>query len=215
MIMRNRTLAVAGFICLMLGPTVSPPAFAQTSSVEDDTTVILVAAPNLVEPAYRRTVLIATAIEGGRHIGIIVNRPTRNSLSSLFPDHGPSKAVAEPVFFGGPMSRSAVFALAKSTQGTGVGSIPLMKNLYLAITVNVVDKVIEETPNEARYYVGNVLWRPGELQQEVRRGVWHVLNANPDIVFTKDPEHLWEELSRMTRGIVAQVDSMPSVLYPH
>ena len=69
--------------------------------------VILVAAPNLAEAVYRQSVIIATAIEGGRFIGVMVNRPTRRSLSSLFPDHGPSKAVVEPVFFGGPMSRSA------------------------------------------------------------------------------------------------------------
>jgi putative AlgH/UPF0301 family transcriptional regulator len=138
----------------------------------------------------------------------MINRPTRRTLSSLFPEHGPSKAVVEPVFFGGPMSRSAIFAVAKSQQGAGAGSIPLLKNLYLAITMNVVDKVIEETPNEARYYVGNVLWRPGELQDEIRRGVWTVHNASPDIVFSKDPSHLWEELSRMSRGVVASAPTI-------
>jgi putative transcriptional regulator len=179
------------------------PAYAQAA--EEPNTVVLVAAPNLAEPVYRQTVLIVTAIEGGRFIGIMLNRPTRRTLSSLFPEHGPSKAVVEPVFFGGPMSRSAIFALAKSPQGSGAGSIPLMKNLHLAITVSVVDKVIEETPNDARYYVGNVLWRPGELQDEIRRGVWSVHNADPDIVFNKDPFHLWEEMSKMTRGVVTSL----------
>ncbi len=205
MIKRIREFGHGGLICLLLILATALPAFAQSAAEVDANTVILVAARNLVEPAYRRTVLIVTVLEGDRHIGIIINRPTRNSLASLFPEHAPSKLVKEPVFFGGPMSRSAIFALARSTQGTDTGSIPLMKDLYLAITVTVVDKVIEETPNEARYYVGNVVWRSGELQQEVRRGVWHVLNANPDIVFNKDPEHLWEELSQMTRGIVARV----------
>ena len=212
---RIRAFAESGFVCVLLVLASASSAIAQRSTVEDAQTVILVAARNLVEPAYRRTVLIATALEGERHIGIIINRPTRNSLSSLFPEHAPSKQVAEPVFFGGPMSRSAIFALAKSRQGTGTGSIPLMKDIYLAITVSVVDKVIEETPNEARYYVGNVVWRPGELEQEVRRGVWHVLNANPELVFSKDPEHLWEELSRMTNGIVVQVDSIASIPHMH
>lgn len=194
----------------ILATTVSCVFAVLTSSVhaqatEEPNTVVLVAAPNLAEPVYRQTVLIVTSIEGGRFIGIMLNRPTRRSLSSLFPEHGPSKAVVEPVFFGGPMSRSAIFALAKSPQGSGTGSIPLMKNLHLAITVSVVDKVIEETPNDARYYVGNVLWRPGELQDEIRRGVWSVHNADPDIVFNKDPTHLWEEMSKMARGVVASL----------
>ena len=187
----------------------SLPAQAQTRPENDPNTVILVAAPNLAEAVYRQSVIIATAIEGGRFIGVMVNRPTRRSLSSLFPDHGPSKAVVEPVFFGGPMSRSAVFALSKNATANGNGSIPVLKNLYLAITVNVVDKVIEEAPNDARYYVGNVMWRPGELQDEIRRGVWSVLDATPDIVFDKDPAHLWDDLSRMTRGVVASANLLP------
>lgn len=208
------TLAIltTALCCALSGLTTLARAqdTAESSAViEEPNTVILVAAPNLAEPVYRQTVLIVTAIEGGRFIGIMLNRPTRRSLSSLFPEHGPSKAVVEPVFFGGPMSRSAIFALAKSPQGSGTGSIPLMKNLHLVITGSVVDKVIEETPNDARYYVGNVMWRPGELQDELRRGVWSVHNANPDIVFNKDPIHLWEEMSRVARGVVASLE-LPS-----
>lgn len=186
------------------------PAGAQSNA--ESTTVLLVASPNLVDSAYHRTVIIATAVEGDRHIGIIVNRPTRRTLSSLFPEHAPSKAVVEPVFFGGPMSRSAVFALTRNTAAIGTGTIPIMKDLNLAINVNVVDKVIEQTPNDARYYVGNVAWRPGELSQEIRRGVWHVLNADPGIVFTKDPEHLWEELSRMARGVMTDAREFTNTL---
>lgn len=197
--------------CAVAALALPARAQSQPQPEGDPNTVILVAAPNLSEAVYRQSVIIATAIEGGRFIGVMINRPTRRTLSSLFPEHGPSKAVVEPVFFGGPMSRSAVFALSKNQLANGTGSIPVLKNLYLAITVNVVDKVIEEAPNDARYYVGNVLWRPGELQDEIRRGVWSVLDANPDVVFDKDPAHLWEDLSRMTRGVVAE--AAPAALF--
>ncbi len=175
----------------------------RAQSAADSGAVLLVASPNLVDAAYYHSVVIALPMEGDRHIGLIVNRPTRRTLASLFPEHAPSKAVVEPVFFGGPMSRSAVFALARGVAANGSGSVKVMPELSLSINVNVVDKLIEEWPNDSRYYVGNVLWRPGELAQEIRRGVWQVLNADPEIVFTKDPEHLWNELSRMARGTMA------------
>lgn len=182
---------------------------AQSNSGDREAgTVLLVAAPNLVDAPYYHTVIIATPVDGDRHLGLIVNRPTRRTLASLFPDHSPSKAVVEPVFFGGPMSRSAVFALAKGPAAVGTGGLRIMQDLSLAINVNVVDKLIEESPNDARYYVGNVVWRPGELYQEIRRGVWHVLNADPGVVFTKDPEHLWEELSKMARGTMADAHQL-------
>lgn len=175
----------------------------RAQSAAESGAVLLVASPNLVDAAYYHSVVIALPVEGDRHIGLIVNRPTRRTLASLFPEHAPSKAVVEPVFFGGPMSRSAVFALARGVAANGNGSVRVLPGVSLSINVNVVDKLIEEWPNDSRYYVGNVMWRPGELAQEIRRGVWNVLNADPDVVFTKDPEHLWDELSRMVRGVMA------------
>jgi putative transcriptional regulator len=173
---------------------------------DDMDAVVLVASPGLRDADYRQTVVLAVPIENDRHLGVIINRPTRRALSSLFPEHQPSKKVAEPVFFGGPMSRGAVVAVVKTEKDPGRGAIGLTKDMYLAMTVNVVDRVIEETPNEARYYVGYIVWRPGELRAEIDRRLWTVTNATPDLVFRKDTTGLWEELSRLSRMITASSD---------
>ena len=47
------------------------------------------------------------------------------------------------------------------------------------------------------------LHRESVLSGALMRGVWNVLNADPEVILTKDPEHLWEELSRMARAIMA------------
>jgi putative AlgH/UPF0301 family transcriptional regulator len=78
-----------------------------------------------------------------------------------------------------------------------------MSNLYLAINVNTIDKIIEDRPTDARFYVGYVGWRPGELRREIDRGLWYVLNPDANTVFRKDTDHLWEELLRMARQINA------------
>ena len=181
------------------------PGWAQ--SLADSDAVVLVASPALRDADYRQTVVICVPIENNRHIGVIINRPTQRSLASLFPDHGPSKKVLEPVFYGGPMSRSAVIALVHSDHNPGRGSIGMMKDLFLAMTVSVVDQVIEKTPNQARYYVGYIVWRPGELRSELDRRVWYVVNGNTDTVFRKDTSGLWEEMLRMARSVTAQADS--------
>lgn len=82
-----------------------------------------------------------------------------------------------------------------------------MKSLYLAINVGTIDQIIESTPNQARYYVGYVGWRPGELRREIDRGLWSVLNADPKTVFRRDTEGMWEELHRMTRQITASSET--------
>jgi putative AlgH/UPF0301 family transcriptional regulator len=79
-----------------------------------------------------------------------------------------------------------------------------MKNLYLAFRANTIDHVIETTPNEARYFVGFVNWRPGELKNEIDRGLWSVMGADLDIIFRKDTDSMWEDLLQQTRRIRAE-----------
>jgi len=168
-----------------------------------DDAIILVAHPAFRDLEYRQTVLIAAPAPNGGHVGVILNRPTRRSLGSLFPEHEPSKKVAEPVYYGGPFSRGALVALVRGDNAPGAGSVLLMKNLYLAFRANTIDHVIETTPNDARYFVGYVGWRPGELRSEIDRGLWSVSNADLEVIFRKDTEGLWEELFQQSKRIRA------------
>ena len=173
---------------------------------QDEDALLLVAHPAFRDLDYRQTVLIAAPAPNGGHIGVILNRQTRRSLSSLFPEHEPSKKVVDPVHYGGPFSRGALVALVKTDASPGAGSVPLMKNLFLAFRANTIDQVIETTPNDARYYVGYVGWRQGELRSEIERGLWSVLSPDLETVFRKDLDGMWEELLQQTRRIRAGID---------
>ncbi len=195
-----RAARVAGPLLALLAAAWLAPAAAQ-----GDGAVFLVAHPAFRDLDYRQTVLIAAPAPNGGHVGVILNRPTRRSLGSLFPEHEPSKKVLEPVFYGGPFSRGALVALVRSDAAPGNGSVALMKNLYMAFRANTIDHIIEATPNEARYYVGYVGWRPGELKGEIDRGLWSVVAPDPEMVFRKDTDGMWEELLQQTRRIRAGV----------
>jgi putative transcriptional regulator len=197
----NRLPRVLAFLAVLLA---AAGAAAQESDTSLDRALILVAHPAFRDLDYRQTVLIAAPAPNGGHVGVILNRPTKRSLGSLFPEHEPSKKVVDPVFYGGPFSRGALVALVHADHSPGSGAVPLMKDLYLAFRANTIDHVIETTPNDARYYVGYVGWLPGELRSEIDRGLWSVLDADIDMVFRKDTEGLWEELLQSTRRIRAE-----------
>jgi putative transcriptional regulator len=177
--------------------------FAAGGAAAQDEAMILIAHPAFRDLEWRQTVIIAAPVPSGGHVGVILNRPTRRSLGSLFPEHEPSKKVVDPVFYGGPFSRSALVALVHADHSPGAGSVAVMKDLYLAFRANTIDHVIETTPNDARYFVGYVGWLPGELRSEIDRGLWSVLDADLEMVFRKDTESLWEELLQSTRRIRA------------
>ena len=191
--------AIAGMLFVLCAGA-APWAFAQ-----DDVAVLLVAHPMFRDLDYRQTVLIAAPAPNGGHIGVILNRPTRRTLGSLFPEHEPSKKVVDPVFYGGPFSRGALVAMVRADDNPGAGSVPIMKHLFMAFRANTIDTIIESKPNEARYYVGYVGWRPGELRREIDKGLWSVIDPDLEVVFRKDTEGLWEELLQQSRRIRAGV----------
>ena len=118
--MNMRTLQIfAGFL---LATVFAGIAWAQNTHQD---AVLLVASPGLRDAEYRQSVVLVVPVEGDRHVGVIINRPTKRTLSSLFPEHAPSKKVEEPVFFGGPMSRGAVVAVVKSSKDPGRGAIEI------------------------------------------------------------------------------------------
>src|SRR5581483_2048316 len=110
--------------------------------------LLLVASPDLKGP-YSHTALIVVPA-GDKHIGFIINRATQTTMGKLFPEHGPSQKVLDPVYFGGPEASDAVFAMVR--RNPGAPSLRLFGDLYVTANAQNVDKIIETTPNDARYF---------------------------------------------------------------
>ena len=134
----------------------------------------------------------------------------RPITGSSCPGAGASKRGAGPGADGGRVSPGALVSVVKADANPGAGTLPLMKNLYIAFRAATIDKVIEQTPNNARYFVGYVGWRPGELKSEVDRGLWAVVRADPEAVFQKDTSELWEDLIAQTRRVTADGLGVPA-----
>lgn len=169
----------------------TPPALAAEAV---DETVILVAKPALRDRLYGATILISKPLGNGQHIGLIVNKPTPMTLGRLFPGHGPSLKVTDPVYLGGPVSTEVIFALVQRGDSPGNRSVQLTSDLYLVLDREVVDRVIEGEADHARFYAGMVLWRPGELRAELERGFWYVHDVDANLVLRKSMTGMWEEL---------------------
>ncbi len=179
-------------------------ALPHGARAQDDGVMLLVAQPSFRDLDYRETVLLVAPVPSGGYVGVIINRPTRRSLASLFPEHEPSKKVIDPVYYGGPYSRSALVALAHGHPAPDDGSVPAGKDLYFAFRANAIDRIIETAPNSARYYVGYVGWPEGELNDEIEHGLWSVVEADSEIAFRKNTEQLWEELWLQTQRLHAR-----------
>ncbi len=173
------------------------PAWAQEDADVDSSAVMLVARPVLgADPIYSSSILIARPLPNGGHVGFILNKPTTAKLGDVFPEHGPSQKVVDPVFLGGPNDINVVFALVERRDPANERELQIAPDLFLAVEARDVDHVIESESDHARFYVGMVVWKPGELDTEMERGLWYTLQPDAKIVLDKHPDKLWEQLVR-------------------
>ena len=156
--------------------------------------VLLVAKRQLKDRMYGSSILLARPLGEERHVGFIVNKPTNMTLGKLFPKHIPSQKIVDPVYLGGPTGPEVIFAMVKGNQSPGGRSLELTRGLFLAFDSAIVDRIIETQPQEARFFAGMVMWQPFELAEEVKRGLWYVLDPKPEILLRKTTDNLWEEL---------------------
>ena len=187
-----RSLRVVTAVLAAVLSTFLFPSLAWSADIGQ--TVLLVAKRNLKDRLYGSSLIVARPIGEERHIGFIVNKPTTMTLGKLFPKHLPSQKVVDPVYLGGPTGPEVIFAMVKGRQSPGGRTLQLTPGLFLAFDSTIVDRIIETQPDQARFLAGMVMWQPGELSEEVRRGLWYTLDPQPELLLRKSPDGLWEEL---------------------
>ncbi len=166
----------------------------EAAADEDAPPLILVAKPALHDEFFGASILIAKPVSNGGYVGFVINHPTDMTLGKLFPEHGPSQKVPDPVYLGGPSNTEYIFALVQSSASPGGDSLQIAKDLFIAVDAKTVDHIIEADPAHARFFAGLVAWQPGELEDELKRGLWYVQESDSDLVMRKSTEGLWEEL---------------------
>src|SRR3990172_11592058 len=168
---------------------------------EGSRTHFLVAKPGLPDPNFRESVVLVTQNEKGETAGVIINRPTNRSLASILPGER-FKRFTEPVFFGGPVASNGLFAVFRAEKSPG-DAVRLLPGLFLTLNPGTVDELVSRPPGTIRFFTGYSGWAQGQLDGEVLRGDWYVLDPDSETVFRKDMKNLWQDLVRRASSIRA------------
>lgn len=75
-------------------------------------------------------------------------------------------------------------------------SVPVLKDVYFVSDLDWIDALFKrpEPTRGLRVYFGHAGWAPGQLQNELERGGWHVVPADAAVVFETDPALIWPDL---------------------
>lgn len=167
---------------------------------------LLIASPSLLDPNFRRTVVLVTEHGDEGAAGLVLNRPSPAPVADLVPQLEPLVADGEQVFVGGPVQPNAVLVLGEFLDPEDA-AVPLFGALGFP-SLEDPEEVVPVTTRR-RVFAGYAGWGAGQLEDELAREDWILEPALPDDAFTEDPEELWADVLRRKGGIYDLVARMP------
>jgi putative transcriptional regulator len=167
---------------------------------------LLVAAPTLLDPNFRRTVVLVGEHGDEGALGVILNRTSGARVDEALPELMSLLDGGDAVHVGGPVQPSAIVVLAEFDEPDRAGTLVVDDVGFLPAEIDP-DELGEL--RRTRVFAGYAGWGPGQLDGELREGSWIVEPAAPDDVFTPDPEELWSEVLRRKGGPFGVLALMP------
>lgn len=186
-----RKLAFAACVALLAAIS---GALAQ--SLPPPNGLLLVAKPGLLDPNFRRTVVLVTQTDDASTVGVILNRPLREPLARFLPDETDAANYSDRVFEGGPVLRRAVVALFQSETLPSAPAFHVLRGVWLTMHPQNIRELLADPSRRYRLYAGFSGWAPRQLEGELARDGWFVLPADVETVFRRNTEGMWEELVR-------------------
>jgi putative transcriptional regulator len=171
---------------------------------------LLIASPALLDPNFRRTVVLIGEHGEEGAMGVVLNRPTEIEVAQAVPALGELVAAQAHVYAGGPVDPDHVVVLAEWDDPGDAASIVFGSVGFMPADADPA--LVAASTGRVRVFGGHAGWSPGQLESELEEESWIVEQAAPDDVFAAGD--LWSAVLRRKGGgyrVLALMPEDPSV----
>jgi putative transcriptional regulator len=175
---------------------------------------LLLATPPLEDPNFDRTVIFMLEHHDEGAIGVVINRPSIESLDEPLDRWIELQCTPSSVFTGGPVDQNALIALAQTAEQVDEETEHLSPIVGTIASADLTadPALVAGDVLGVRVFRGYAGWGPGQLEVEIAAGSWMVLDSQTDDVFSDDPEELWRTVLRRQPGRLAWLADAPDDL---
>ncbi len=174
---------------------------------------LLVASRQIKSPLFAESVILLVDYNASGAMGLIINKRTGIKLSSILPEIDGLRRTADTVYLGGPVSGNKITMLIRSKENPDK-SKHVFEDIYFGFSKVVLQKMVDDNTNGDSFHLfaGYSGWAAGQLERELSRGDWHVMAADGEFIFDKEPSDVWYELIRRTSVRWAEVNANENIL---
>ena len=148
----------------------------------------------LTAPRSNGRVVLATPLRNGVHIGFIVNKADRREAAAAVPRRPAVHGVEDSAYLGGLALVSPCFAVTRMAPKSATASFHRCQACLRWWRERTPSMHHRETPNEARYFIGMMVWKPGALEEQVGANVWEVRPGVRQHGPTRNSRDAWHSL---------------------
>ena len=175
---------------------------------------LLVAMPQLLDPNFRRAVVLIVHHDETGTFGLVLNRISDVSVGDLCGTLGIEWRGSEgaQLAWGGPVQPHTGWLLlggrpvGTRSAGDAEEVTEIDPDLHFAGSIATLRRVADAPPEQFRLFLGYAGWGPGQLEAELAQGAWLVAPLRAGVAFDP-PEEMWE-------GVVRSLGVDPSTLVP-
>jgi putative transcriptional regulator len=174
---------------------------------------LLVAAPGLLDPHFRRTVIYIIEHRERGSLGVVLNRPSEVTVRDVLPSWAPLSSQPPAVFVGGPVEGETALCLAAVRTGqdpSTVAGLVTVRGPVALVDLDTDPTVIAPRLRGLRVFAGYSGWDSGQLAGEIERGDWIVVPALPDDVLNRNDVRLWGHVLRRQGMPLALLATYPA-----
>jgi putative transcriptional regulator len=164
----------------------------------------LVAMPGMMDERFNRAVIYICAHGAEGAMGLMINRSRQIRFPELLVQLGiiresevirlPENAQRLTVRSGGPVDPSRGFVV-HSDDYVAETSMPVDEHILLTATIDILRAISEGGgPRQAFMALGYSGWGPGQLEAEIADNGWLTARADPEILFDRDLDRLYERV---------------------
>jgi putative transcriptional regulator len=169
---------------------------------------LLIAAPSLEDPNFRRTVLLVCVHSSQGALGLVLNRPSPLEAIEAVPEVAAALGggAGARLWLGGPVQTSDIVLLADFVDPGD--SLLIAGDIGLVTDGAPLDELGART-RRLRAFLGHSGWGPGQLDAELERDDWIVAPLEAGDPFAEDADDLWVTALEELGGQYALVARMP------
>ncbi|XVN41018.1 MAG: YqgE/AlgH family protein [Rickettsia endosymbiont of Argas persicus] len=155
----------------------------------------LVATPYVISKGiYHKSLIYMLLHTEEGAIGLIFNRLVNHiDLRSFFKTkNDESEPIMVPIYLGGPVEHEKGFFLHSTDYNKNL-LLDFHNDLAVSSNLEISEDIAYgKGPKNSLLILGYTGWKPGQLEEELEKNLWLVMDCDKEFIFADNPEAKWQ-----------------------